>query len=55
MVSGEEFWMGLRNMNKMTNILGRPMELRVSLEKFSGEKAEAVYKNFRIGNEVSCR
>ena len=39
-------------MNKLTNIPGRPMELKVTLEKFSGEKAEAVYKNFRIGTEV---
>jgi hypothetical protein len=51
-IAGEEFWIGLRNMNKLTNIVGRPMELKVMLEKQSGEKAHALYKNFRIGTEV---
>ena len=51
-IAGEEFWIGLRNMNKLTNIVGRPMELKVILEKASGEKAHAVYKDFQIGTEV---
>ena len=52
LIVGEEFWIGLRNMNKLTNIAGRPMELKVMLEKKSGEKAHALYKNFRISTEV---
>ena len=55
LIVGEEFWIGLRNMNKLTNIAGRPMELKVMLEKKSGEKAHALYKNFRIGTEVSSK
>jgi hypothetical protein len=39
-------------MNKLTNIAGRSMELKVMLEKKSGEKAHALYKNFRVGTEV---
>ena len=55
LIVGEEFWIGLRNMNKLTNIAGRPMELKVMLEKKSGEKAYALYKNFRVGTEVSSK
>ena len=42
-------------MNKLINIAGKPMELKVTLEKQSGEKAHALYKNFRIGTEVSSK
>ena len=55
LIVGEEFWIGLRNIYKLTNIAGRPMELKVVLEKKSGEKAHALYKNFRIGTEVSSK
>ena len=30
------------------------MELKIMLEKRSGEKAHALYKNFQIGTEVIC-
>ena len=45
-------WIGLRNLNKLTNIPGQPMELRIDLENWTGEKSYAIYKNFRIGTEV---
>ena len=39
-------------MNKLTNRGDRPMQLRVKLERFSGQKAINYYDTFKIGNEV---
>ena len=48
----KEYWIGLDVMNKLTNRGDRPMQLRVKLERFSGEKATNYYDTFKIGNEV---
>ena len=39
-------------MHKLTNKPGRTMQLRVSLEKFSGAKAMSYYDTFSIGDQV---
>ena len=39
-------------MHKLTNKPGRTMQLKISMEKFSGAKAMSFYDNFSIGDEV---
>ena len=39
-------------MHKLTNKPGRAMQLRISMEKFSGTKAINFYDAFSIGDEV---
>jgi len=51
--TNKEYWIGLDMMNKLTNRGDRPMQLRVKIEKFSGEKAINYYDTFKIGNEAS--
>merc|ERR1711971_881717 len=50
---GKEHWAGLDIIHKLTNQPGREMQLRISLEKFSGDKATEFYDVFRVGNESS--
>ena len=47
--SGKEHWLGLDVMNKLTNRPDRPMQLKVKLESFSGDKATNYYDTFKIG------
>ena len=49
---GKEHWIGLNAMHKLTNKPGRTMQLRISMEKFSGTKAINFYDAFSIGDEV---
>ena len=49
---GEEHWAGLDVIHKLTNQPGRAMQLRISLEKFSGDKATEFYDVFSVGSEV---
>ena len=39
-------------MHNLTNKPGRTMQLRIFMEKFSGEKATSFYDAFRIGDQV---
>ena len=49
---GEEHWAGLDVIHKLTNQPDRAMQLRISLEKFSGDKATEFYDVFSVGSEV---
>ena len=49
---GEEHWAGLDVIHKLTNQPGRAMQLRILLEKFSGDKATEFYDVFSVGSEV---
>ena len=49
---GKEHWAGLDVIHKLTNQPGRAMQLRISLEKFSGDKATVFYDEFSVGSEV---
>merc|ERR1711935_381717 len=50
---GKEHWAGLDVIHKLTNQPGRVMQLRISLEKFSGDEATNFYDVFSVGNESS--
>ena len=39
-------------MHKLTNKPGQTMQLRISMEKFSGEKAISFYDTFSIEDQV---
>ena len=39
-------------MHNLTNKPGRTMQLKISMEKFSGAKAMSFYDTFNIGDEV---
>ena len=49
---GEEHWAGLDVIHKLTNQPDRAMQLRISLEKFSGDKATVFYDVFSVESEV---
>ena len=49
---GKEHWAGLDVIHKLTNQPGRVMQLRISLEKFSGDEATEFYDVFSVGSEV---
>jgi hypothetical protein len=49
---GKEHWAGLDVIHKLTNQPGRAMQLRISLENFSGDKATDFYDVFSVGSEV---
>ena len=49
---GKEFWVGLQNIYALTNRLDNPMQLRVSMEKFSNETATAYYDTFSLEDKV---
>ena len=51
---GQEHWIGLEVMHKMTNRPDRQMQLKVSLERFNGEKATNFYNIFKIGDKVGA-
>ena len=50
--TGKEHWIGLETIYKLTNIPNKPMKLKVSLERFSGEKVDLYYASFNIKDEV---
>ena len=49
---GKEYWLGLDNIYALTNRQNVAMQLRVSMEKFTNEKATAFYDNFSIKDKV---
>ena len=49
---GKEVWAGLRNIYALTNRPDIPMQLRVSMEKFSNETATAYYDTFSLEDKV---
>ena len=51
-ISGKEQWIGLNNIYALTNQDGIDMQLRISMEKFSKEKATAFYDNFFLEDRV---
>ena len=53
---GKEHWIGLDTIHKLTNQAGRSMQLKITLEKFTGEKAIVHYDTFILGDKVcQCR
>ena len=53
---GKEHWIGLNTIHKLTNQAGRSMQLKITLEKFTGEKAIVYYETFILGDKVClCR
>ena len=48
-----EHWLGLDKIFKLTNVVDRPMDLRIIMEDFKGEVRDAYYSTFRIEDEVS--
>ena len=51
---GKEQWIGLDNIYALTNRLSQPMQLRVHMEKFTGETAQVTYDNFYLEDQVWC-
>ena len=49
---GKEVWAGLKNIFALTNRPDIPMQLRVSMEKFSNETATAYYDTFSLEDKV---
>lgn len=49
---GKEVWAGLKNIYALTNRPDIPMQLRVSMEKFSNETATAYYDTFSLEDKV---
>ena len=53
---GKEHWIGLNTIHKLTNQAGRQMQLKITLEKFTGETAIVYYDTFILGDKVClCR
>ena len=53
---GKEHWIGLETIHKLTNQAGRHMQLKITLEKFTGEKVVVYYDTFILGDKVCiCR
>ena len=50
---GNEHWIGLNNIYKLTNDPYALMKLRITMEDFSGTVKEAIYNSFRIEDGVS--
>ena len=48
----KEYWLGLDNIYALTNRQDVAMQLRVSMEKFTDEKATAYYDNFSLKDKV---
>ncbi|MEE6481108.1 hypothetical protein FKM82_012754 [Ascaphus truei] len=48
-----EHWLGLDNINALTNQDGRISELRISLGDFGGAEASAQYSSFRVDDETN--
>ena len=51
---GKEHWIGLNTIHKLTNQAGRQMQLKITLEKFTGETAIVYYDTFIVGDKVHC-
>ena len=49
---GKEYWLGLDNIYALTNRQDVTMQLRVSVEKFTGENEETYYENFSLKDQV---
>ena len=49
---GKEYWLGLDNIYALTNRHDVVMQLRVSMEKFTGENEETYYENFSLKDQV---
>ena len=50
--SGEEHWLGLRNIYKLTNRQNVRTQLKIILESFSGEIATVTYDDFSLKDQV---
>ena len=51
-ISGGEQWIGLDNIYALTNQDGVNMQLRITMEKFSGDEATAYYDTFYLEDKV---
>ena len=49
---GKEYWLGLDNIYALANRQDVTMQLRVSVEKFTGENEETYYENFSLKDQV---
>ena len=52
---GKENWLGLDAIHKLTSRPNHPMKLKVSLERFSGEKISLFWDVFKVENEVTVK
>ena len=52
MFSGKEHWLGLQNIYKLTNRQNVRMQLKIILERFSGETESVLYDDFFLEDQV---
>ena len=50
--TGEEHWLGLENIFKLTNRENDTMQLKIILESFSEENATVLYDDFSLEDQV---
>ena len=50
--TGKEHWLGLDNIFQLTNRQDVKMQLKIDMERFSGEKATVKYDNFYLETQV---
>ena len=53
--SGEEHWLGLDAIYKLTNRNNIKMQLKIILKRFSGETASVIYDDFSLEDQVFKR
>ena len=51
--AGEEVWLGLDSIYKLTNRNNIKMQLKIILERFSGETATVLYDDFSLEDQVN--
>ena len=49
---GEEHWLGLKNIYKLTNRQNVTTKLKIILERFSGEITTVLYDDFSLTDQV---
>ena len=53
--AGEEQWLGLDAIYKLTNRYNIKMQLKIFFERFSGETASVLYDDFSLEDQVKHR
>ena len=51
--AGEEVWLGLDSIYKLTNRNNIKIQLKIILERFSGETATVLYDDFSLEDQVN--
>ena len=52
LLPGEEHWLGLKNIYQLTNRQNVTTQLKIILERFSGEITIVLYNDFSLQDEV---